>query len=361
MPPVSYGRASAAGQSLDMRAIQHPDGQTHRHYSSLTERGFGFNDDHERTPVEWFRYPDDEPGEFTEDGITDMPLVTKEGGLRQKRTNGAAIIRPVFPVNDPDSAARFVQFLIDHNYAPAPTAALFITAGIERRFTYRVAKEIGVPLRRLCRYVTLAKKSMTAKTVILPPVEDLPDEQEPKHNPRATDYWRKTKNRKVGGEIRDAVKATIRKMLEAEPDISDSTLARKLTERAKVAISRRTVAKYRMALGIRRQGTLKEAIAEAMARNRKVTDGEIAAMLTASTGRQVSAKVVTWNRLRLGLRKNRERRKPGQARRPMTSEARKKISEAMKQRHATNPLSEAARQKIAAGAKRRWAKVKEAK
>lgn len=338
-----------------MREIQHSDGQTHRHYSSLTERGFGFTDDHDRVPVEWFRYPEDEPDGFTEDGITDMPLVTKEGGLRQKRTNGAAINRPVFPVDSPDAAARFTQFLIDQKYAPAATAALFITVGIERRFNYRVAADVGVTNRKLFYWLRKARRAMTAETVPVPPI-DLPAEQEPKRP--VTDYWRKTKNRKVGGEIRDAVKTTMRQMLEAEPDLSDSTLARRLTERAKVAISRRTVAKYRMALGIRRRGTLKEAIAEAMANNPKVTDGEIAAMLTASTGKPVSFKTVAWNRLRLGLRKNREPLKPGQKRRTPLSVTCKKISDAMKERHARNPLSEDARRRIAEAQKRRWAEAK---
>jgi len=100
-------------------------------------------------PIEWFRYPEDEPDEFTDDGITDMPLFTKEGGLRQKRTNGAAINRSLIPVNDPEIAARFVQFLIDHKYASGATAALFITIGIERRFNYRVAEDVGVTNRSL--------------------------------------------------------------------------------------------------------------------------------------------------------------------------------------------------------------------
>lgn len=340
-----------------MKTIQHPDHQTHRHYNTLAGRGFGFTDDHDRVPVEWFRYPDEEPDEFTEDGITDMPLVTKEGGLRQKRTNGAAINRPVFPVDSPDAAARFTQFLIDQKYAPAATAALFITVGIERRFNYRVAADVGVTNRKLFYWLRKARRAMTAETVPVPPI-DLPEEQEPKHNPRTTDYWRKTKNRKVGGEIREAVKTTMRQMLEAEPDISDAALARKLTERAKVAISRRTVAKYRMALGIRRQGTLKEAIAKAMASNPKVTDGEIAAMLTASSGKPVSFKTVAWNRLRLGLRKNREPLKPGQKRRTPLSVTCKKISDAMKERHARNPLSEDARRRIAEAQKRRWSEQK---
>jgi hypothetical protein len=333
VPTLGHRRASGTGQSLDVKTIQNSERQTHRHTVRLAERGFGFTDDHDRVPVEWFRYPDESEGEFTEDGINDMPLFTKGGELRQKRTNGAAINRSVFPVDSPDAAARFVQFLIDQKYAPAATAALFITVGIERRFNYRVAADVGVTNRKLFYWLRKARRAMTAETVPVPPI-DLPDEQEPKHNPRTTDYWRKTKNRKVGGEIRDAVKATMRKMLEAEPDLSDSTLARKLTERAKVAISRRTVAKYRMALGIRRQGTLTEAIAEAMTQNPKVTDGEIAAMLTASTGKPVSFKTVAWNRLRLGLRKNRERRKPGQTRRPASPAARRKISEAMKHRWA---------------------------
>jgi hypothetical protein len=144
-------------------------------------------------------------------------------------------------------------------------------------------------------------------------------------------------------------------MLEAEPDLSDAALARRLTERAKVAISRRTVAKYRMALGIRRQRTLKEAIAEAMASNPKVTDGEIAAMLTASTGKPVSFKTVAWNRLRLGLRKNREPLPPGRKHRTPLSVTCKKISEAMKERHAKSPLSEEARRRSAEAQKRRWA------
>lgn len=299
MPPVSYGRASAAGQSLDVKTIQTTERQTHRHYSRLAERGFGFTDDHERVPVEWFRYPDDEPDEFTEDGITDMPLVTKEGGLRQKRTNGAAIIRPVTPVDGPEAAARFVQFLIDQKYAPAATAALFITVGIERRFNYRVAADVGVTNHRFSYWLRKARRAMTAETVPVPPI-DLPEEQEPKRP--VTDYWRKTKNRRVGGEIREAVKATMRQMLEAEPRLSDATLARKLTERAKVAISRRTVAKYRMDLGIRR---LKA-----------------------------------------------ERRKPGET--PETIR-RRQLSEIMKQRHARSPLSEDARRRIADGQKRRWA------
>lgn len=361
-PPVSYGRAGATGQSLDVNTIQHSEHQTHRHSTTLAERGFGFTDDHERVPVEWFRYPDDEPdavtgGGFTDDGITDMPLVTKEGGFRQKRTNGAAINRPVFPVDGPDAAARFVQFLIDHKYAPGPTAALFITVGIERRFNYRVAEDVGVTNRSFMRWLAKARKAMTTETVPVPPI-DLPAEQEPKQNPRVTDYWHKTKNRKVGGDIRDAVKATMRKMLEAEPDLSDAELARKLTERAKVAISRRTVAKYRMALGIRRQGTFKDAIAEAAAINPNMTDAEIAATVAASTGKQVTAKLVTWTRLRLGIRKHRLHRKPGQKRRPVSAETRAKMSETMRLRHATNPMSEEARRKIAAATKRRWVEQK---
>jgi hypothetical protein len=163
--PVSYGRASAAGQSLDMRDIQHSDGQTHRHRSSLTGRGFGFNDDHDRVPVEWFQYPDDEP------------------------------------------------------------------------------------------------------------------------------------------------------------------------------------------------------------QNPKATDAELAAMLTASTGRQVSAKVVTWNRLRLGLRKNRpkrnspawhamlsERQRQVHARNPASDETRRKMSESAKRHHALTPISEETRRRISAATKASWAK-----
>ena len=217
----------------------------------MTEHGFGFNDDHERTPVTWFQYPDDDEPEdaFAEDAIRDMPMTTREGGLRQKRTNGAAISRPVFPVNDPDTAARFVQFLIDHKYAPGATAALFITTGIERRFNYRVAEEVGVTNRTMMRWLDKARGAMTSKTVIVPPI-DLPDEPEPKPNPHTTDYWHKTRNIRVGGDIRDAVKTTLRNMLEHDPHLSDTQLARKLTEQAKIAISRRTVAKYRKALGI---------------------------------------------------------------------------------------------------------------
>ena len=148
---------------------------------------------------------------------------------------------------------------------------------------------------------------MTAKTVIVPPI-DLPAEQEPKHNPRATDYWRKTKNVRVGGDIRDAVKTTMHKLLEAEPEISDTALARKLAERAKVAISRRTVAKYRMALGIRRQGTLKEMLAEAISQNPVATDAELAAILSESTRTTVSTRTVATTRLSLGIRRNRMRR-----------------------------------------------------
>ncbi|MEI8342020.1 MAG: hypothetical protein WCH43_10870 [Verrucomicrobiota bacterium] len=350
---VSYGRASATGQSLDMRDIQQTQRHTHRHHQRLIEHGFGFNDDHERTPVSWFQYPDED--EFAEDNITDMPLTTRSGGLRQKRSNGAAINRPVFPVNDPYNAARFVQFLIDHKYAPGATAALFITAGIERRFNYRVADDVGVTHTSMTRWLTKARKAMTSETVIVPPVE-LP-EPEPKHNPRITEYWHKTRKGRDGNGVREAVKAAMRKMLEAQPDISDATLARMLTERARVTISRRTVAKYRMALGIRRQGTLKDAIAEAMTRDPQLTAAELAAKLSESTGRQVSAQTAEHNRLRLGIRKHRKHRLPGQTHRPLTAEARKKISEAMKQRHVTNPLSAAARQKIAAAAKCRWEKI----
>ncbi len=35
---------------------------TYRDYSSLAKRGFGFNDNHERTPVTWFQYPDEGRG-----------------------------------------------------------------------------------------------------------------------------------------------------------------------------------------------------------------------------------------------------------------------------------------------------------
>lgn len=147
-------------------------------------------------------------------------------------------------------------------------------------------------------------------------------------------------------------------LLEFQPGLSDAALSRMLTERAKVAISRRTVAKYRMDLGIRRQGTLTDAIVEVVAQNPDATDAELAAMLTASTGRQVSAKVGIWNRLRLGLRKKRERRKSGQVRRPLSPEARNKRSEAMKRHHATNPMSETTRQKIATANKRHWAEQK---
>ena len=92
--------------------------------------------------------------------------------------------------------------------------------------------------------------------------------------------------------------------------------------------------------------------------NPKVTDVEIAAILTASTGKPVSFKTVAWNRLRLGLRKNREPLQPGQKRRTPLSVTCKKISEAMKERHARNPLSEDARRRIADGQKRRWAEAK---
>ncbi|MEI8340315.1 MAG: hypothetical protein WCH43_02125 [Verrucomicrobiota bacterium] len=352
--PVSYGSARATGQSLDMRDIQQTQRQTHKHYQRLTEHGFGFNDDHERTPVSWFQYPDESEDEFAEDNITDMPMVTREGGLRQKRSNGAAINRPIFPVNSPDAAARFVQFLIDNKYAPGATAALFITAGIERRFNYRVAEDVGVTNRSMMRWLDKARRAMSAKIVILPPVE-VP-EPEPKHNPRITEYWHKTRKGRDGNGIREAVKATMRKMLEAQPDLPDATLARMLTEQARLTISRRTVAKYRMAMGIRRQGTLKEAIVEAMTRDPQLTAADLAAKLSASTRTRVSAQTVEHNRLRLGIRKHRKHRLPGQTHRPLTAEARKKISEAMKQRHVTNPLSEAARQRIAAAAKRRWEK-----
>jgi len=338
-----------------MKARQLSQHQIHRHSQRLTEHGFGFNDDHERTPVSWFQYPDESEDEFTEDNITDMPLTTRSGCLRQKRTNGAAINRPIFPVNSPNAAARFVQFLIDHKYAPIATAALFITAGIERRFNYRVAEDIGMTHTSMTRWLTKARRAMTCETVIVPPA-DMPDEPEPKPNPRITDYWHKTRKGQDGTKIREAVKATMRQMLEAQPNLPDATLARMLTERAKVAISRRTVAKYRMALGIRRQGTLKEAIVEAMTRDPQLTAAELAAKLSESIGRRVSAQTVAHNRLRLGIRKHRQHRLPGQTHRPMTPEARKKISEAMKQRNATNPLSEAARQRIAAAAKRRWEK-----
>jgi hypothetical protein len=338
-----------------MKDIQQTERQRHRHYQRLTEHGFGFNDDHGRTPVSWFQYPNEAEDEFTDDAITEMPLTTREGDLRQKRTNGAAITRPVFPVNDANTAARFVQFLIDHKYAPGATAALFITAGIERRFNYRVAEDVGVTNRSMMRWLDKARRAMTSETVIVPPV-DMPAEPEPKPNPRITEYWHKTRNGRDGAAVREAVKAIMRKMLDSQPDLSDAMLARMLTERAKVAISRRTVAKYRMALSIRRQGTLKEAIVEAMTRDPQLTATELAAKLSESTGRQVSAQTVEHNRLRLGIRKHRQHRLPGQTHRPLTAEARKKISEAMKQRHVTNPLSEAARQQIAAAAKRRWEK-----
>ena len=237
-----------------------------------------------------------------------MPLTTREGGLRQKRTNGAAIIRPVFPVNDPNTAARFVQFLIDHKYAPAPTAALFITAGIERRFTYRVAKEIGVPLRRLCRYVTLARRVLTSQTVIVPPVEDLPAEQEPKHNPRITDYWHKIRTRD-GADLRNAVKMAIAKTLDREPQLSDSKLARMLTGQMRIAISRRTVTKYRLSLGTRRQGTMKAAIAEALEHDPELTDAELAVMLSKSTRTPISPISVARNRIKLGIRHRRPNRR----------------------------------------------------
>lgn len=299
VPTLGHRRASATRQSLDVKTIQTTERQSHRHSNTLAERGFGFTDDHDRVLVEWFRYPDDEPDDYTDDGITDMPLVTREGGLRRKRTNGAAISRAIFPVNDPEAAARFVQFLIDQKYAPAATAALFITVGIERRFNYRVAADVGVTNHRFSYWLRKARRAMTAETVPVPPI-DLPDEQEPKRP--VTDYWRKTVNHRTGRDIREAVKATMRQMLEAEPRLSDATLARKLTERAKVAISRRTVAKYRMDLGIRR---LKA-----------------------------------------------ERRKPGET--PETIR-RRQLSEIMKQRHAKSPLSEEARRRIAEGQKRRWA------
>lgn len=349
-----------------MKTIQQSERQTHRHSNTLAERGFGFTDDHDRVPVEWFRYPDDDPDEFTDDGITDMPLTTKEGGLRQKRTNGAAVIRPVFPVDGPDAAARFVQFLIDQKYAPAATAALFITVGIERRFNYRVAADVGVSNHRFSYWLRKARRAMTAETVPVPPI-DLPAEA--KDNPRNTDYWRKTRNRRVGGEIRDAVKTTMRTMLEAEPYLSDAALARKLADRSKIAISRRTVAKYRMALGIRRQGALDDALTEAMAKNPKATDAELAAMLTASAGRRISAKAVILNRMRLGLRKNRpkryspawramlsERQRQVHARNPASEETRRKMSESAKRRHALKPASEETRRKIAESMRRHWAK-----
>lgn len=277
-------------------------------FQRMTEHGFGFNDGHERTPVTWFQYPDDDEPEdgFIEDAIRDTPMTTREGGLRQKRTNGAAISRPVFPVNDPDTAARFVQFLIDHNYAPGATAALFITIGIERRFNYRVAEEVGVTNRSLMHWLAKARWALTSKTVPVPPI-DLPDEQEPKPNPRATDYWNKTKNVRVGGDIRDAVKTSLRDMLEHEPHLSDATLARRLTELAKVAISRRTVAKYRAALGIRRQGELKEALAEALANSPHLSDAELADLLTETTRTPVSTRTVATTRLSLGIRRNRKR------------------------------------------------------
>jgi hypothetical protein len=231
-----------------VKVIQHSEQQTHKHHAGRADQGFGFTDDHDRVPVEWFHYPDEE--EFPDDGFTEMPLVTQDGRLRERRSNGAAISRPVSPVDGPDSAARFVQFLIDHKYAPGPTAALFLAVGVERRFSYRVARDLGLPKRSLTYWMGKARAALASDTVPVPPI-DLPGEMEPKRNPRATDYWRRTVDRQ-GGEIRDAVKATLRQILDAEPKLSDAALARKLTERARVAISRRTVAKYRLALGIRR-------------------------------------------------------------------------------------------------------------
>jgi len=104
----------------------------------------------------------------------------------------------------------------------------------------------------------------------------------------------------------------MRKMLEAQPGLSDATLARMLTERARVAISRRTVTKYRLALGTRRQGTMKSAIAEALERDPELTDAELAAMLSKSTKTRVSPMSVARNRIKLGIRHrrpNRRRRK----------------------------------------------------
>lgn len=156
-------------------------------------------------------------------------------------------------------------------------------------------------------WLAKARQAMTAKTVIVPPI-DLPEEREPKRTTNASDYRRKTKNVRVGGDIRAAVKTTMCKLLEAEPEISDTALARKLAERAKVAISRRTVAKYRMALGIRCQGALKEALAEALANSPHVTDAELAGLLTETTRMPVSTRTVAKTRLSLGIRRNRKRR-----------------------------------------------------
>lgn len=93
VPTLDHRRACGTGQSLDVKTLQYSDHQTHGYSNALTGRGFGFTDDHDRVPVEWFRYPEDESDGFTEGGITDMPLVTKGGMLREKRSNGAVINR----------------------------------------------------------------------------------------------------------------------------------------------------------------------------------------------------------------------------------------------------------------------------
>ena len=70
---------------------------------------------------------------------------------------------------------------------------------------------------------------------------------------RVRDCWHKILNTRVGGDLREAVKSTMRRILDRETQLSDSKLARMLTGQIRIAISRRTVAKYRLAMGVRRR------------------------------------------------------------------------------------------------------------